>query len=76
MQPAWDQEWDAGEIGCGELVLLLRKRLLDLTPGKVLRLHALDGGAPEDIPSWCRIMGHALVHSQPPYYFIQRKLED
>ena len=52
--------WDAGELGCGELVLDLRDRLR-AAPGKILRVVALDPGAPEDIPSWCRMTGHTLV---------------
>ena len=52
--------WDAGDLGCGELVLELRGRLL-ASPGRVLRVVALDPGAPEDIPSWCRMTGHELV---------------
>ncbi len=52
--------WDAGDLGCGELVLELRARLL-AAPGRVHRVIALDPGAPEDIPSWCRMTGHELV---------------
>jgi NifU-like protein involved in Fe-S cluster formation/TusA-related sulfurtransferase len=52
--------WDAGDLGCGELVLELRGRLAAM-PGLVLRVIALDPGAPEDIPAWCRLTGHALV---------------
>lgn len=52
--------WDAGDLSCGELVLELRGRLADI-PGRVLRVIALDPGAPEDIPAWCRLTRHALV---------------
>lgn len=59
--PAAVDVWDAGELACGELVLDLRGRLRQM-PGRVLRVIALDPGAHEDIPSWCRLTGHALVH--------------
>jgi tRNA 2-thiouridine synthesizing protein A len=68
-----DAEWDAGELGCGELVLALRGRLQALQPGQVLKLTALDPGAPADIPAWCRLTGHALIHERHPVYLIQRK---
>jgi NifU-like protein involved in Fe-S cluster formation/TusA-related sulfurtransferase len=58
--PGTASVWDAGDLGCGELVLELRGRLAAM-PGQVLRVIALDPGAPEDIPAWCRLTGHALV---------------
>ena len=66
-------EWNAGELGCGELVLELRHRLAALKAGDVFRLVARDAGAPADIPAWCRMTGHALLSTEPPVYLIQRK---
>jgi predicted peroxiredoxin/TusA-related sulfurtransferase len=66
-------EWNAGELGCGELVLELRNRLTAMKPGELFRLVALDPGAPADIPAWCRMTGHTLVSTQHPVYLIQRK---
>ena len=68
-----EAEWDAGDLGCGELVLELRHRLARMGPGQVLRLTALDPGAPADIPAWCRMVGHALIAQQHPVYLIQCK---
>jgi len=56
-----DDIWDAGEMGCGELVLHLRGKLLAME-GKVLKLVARDLGAPADIPAYCRMTGHQLLH--------------
>jgi tRNA 2-thiouridine synthesizing protein A len=61
---AFDVEWDAGEMGCGELLLKLRVRLRQM-PGQVIRLVAHDLGAIEDIPSYCRITGHQLLRTDP-----------
>ena len=45
--------WDAGDLGCGELVLELRERLAALHPGAMLRLVARDAGAPAaNGPEW------------------------
>ncbi len=68
-----DTEWDAGDLGCGELVLELRARLTALRPGDVLRLVARDPGAPADLPAWCRMTGHTLVSEAHPVYHIRRK---
>ena len=73
--PAPDAEWDAGDMGCGELVLELRSRLGRLRPGQVLRLTARDPGAPADIPAWCRLTGQILVGRHHPVYLIRRKEE-
>jgi tRNA 2-thiouridine synthesizing protein A len=60
-------------MGCGELVLELRFRLQALPPRAVLKLTATDPGAPEDLPAWCRMTGHALVRERHPDYWIRRK---
>jgi|SRR5713226_8945527 len=66
-------EWDAGNIGCGELVLELRSRMLALRPGEYFRLTARDPGALEDLPAWCRLTGHRLVQANHPQYLIERR---
>jgi tRNA 2-thiouridine synthesizing protein A len=71
--PRFDDEWDAGEMGCGELVIDLRARMRALAPAAVLRLVALDPGAREDIPAWCGMTGHKLVEAAHPVYLIRRK---
>jgi tRNA 2-thiouridine synthesizing protein A len=68
-----DAEWNAGNLGCGELVLELWGRMQRLPVGGVLRLIARDPGAPADIPAWCRLTGHVLVSDAPPVYLIRRK---
>ena len=68
-----DVEWDAGELGCGELVLELRTRLTAMRPGQTLRLIARDPGARADMPAWCRMTGHTLVSQEHPVYLIKRR---
>ena len=68
-----DLEWDAGDVGCGELVLELRTRLAEMRPGQVLQLTARDPGAPQDLPAWCRMTGHTLVSQQHPVYLIRKE---
>ena len=66
-------EWNAGDLGCGDLVLELMMRMKSMAPGQLLKLVALDPGAPADIPAWCRMTGHTLVSTEPPVYLIRRK---
>src|SRR5438105_1541490 len=56
-----DQEWDPGDLGCGELVLELLMRLDAMSPGQVFKLTSRDPGAREDLPAWCRMTGNELV---------------
>jgi tRNA 2-thiouridine synthesizing protein A len=71
--PVSDTEWDAADMGCGELVLELRARLAALEPGQILTLVARDPGAPADIPAWCRMTGHTLVSERHPRYLIRKE---
>lgn len=75
-QPDHHDEWDAGDKGCGELVLHLRMRL-NAMPGKVLKLIASDPGAPADIPAYCRMTGHELLGSDSAThsYWIRARLK-
>jgi tRNA 2-thiouridine synthesizing protein A len=66
-------EWDAGEMGCGELLMLLNPRVKALQPGEILRLVARDPGAIEDMPAWCRLTGHQLISANHPEYLIRRR---
>jgi tRNA 2-thiouridine synthesizing protein A len=65
--------WDAGDMGCGELVLELRLRMKTLQPGEQLHLIARDPGALEDLPAWCGLTGHHLRRARHPDYWIERK---
>jgi tRNA 2-thiouridine synthesizing protein A len=65
--------WDAGEVACGDLLLQLRGRMEAMRPGQVLRLVALDSGAPEDLPAWCRLTGNTLLAADHPVYLIRRE---
>jgi tRNA 2-thiouridine synthesizing protein A len=65
--------WDAGEMGCGELVIQLKIRLRGLRSGELFHLVAHDPGAREDIPAWCRLTGNELVVADHPRYLIRRQ---
>jgi len=68
-----DERWDAGDLGCGQLVFGLKERLARLEPGQTLEVVARDAGAPVDLPAWCRTTGHTLLSGEHPVYVIRRK---
>lgn len=73
-RPTPDAHWDAGDMGCGELVVKLKLKLRnELSPGDILELTATDHGAPEDIPAWCRLTRNTLLAADHPTYYIQAK---
>ena len=71
-----DAVWDAGDLGCGELLLELRKRVRAM-PGQVLELIATDPGAYQDIPAWCRVTCNPLLASdqERATYWIRSKTD-
>jgi tRNA 2-thiouridine synthesizing protein A len=71
--PAPAARWDAGDLGCGDLVLELRNRMNALAPGAIFELTARDPGAPADLPAWCKLTGHTLLSARHPEYRIRRR---
>ncbi len=68
-----EDRWDAGELGCGQLVVELRRRLTQMEPGGRIEVIARDAGAPADLPAWCRMTGHTLLSADHPVYVIRRR---
>ena len=71
--PAHDALLDVGDTLCGELAIKLKIEMGKLEPGQVLKVVARDPAAPQDIPAWCTLTGHPMLHLDHPDYFIQRK---
>ncbi len=73
MKTRISKHWNAGVTGCGQLIVGLKREIADVESGELLRVTALDAGAPEDIPAWCRMTGHELVSSEYPIFIVRRK---
>ena len=71
--PHADEEWDAGDLGCGEVLVMLRSRMRGIAPGRVLRLTVRDLGAPEEMPAWCRMTQRRLLRADHPHYWIEQR---
>lgn len=65
--------WDAGETGCGVLIVGLKREIAKIEAGELLQVTALDAGAPADLPAWCRMTGHTLVEANHPTYVLRKK---
>jgi tRNA 2-thiouridine synthesizing protein A len=82
--PAADLVLDAGQAGCGELLVLIFEQFKTMQPGQVLRVVGYDPGAWVDIPAWCRMTKNTLLHieyplegigherTEPTLYFIRK----
>lgn len=72
-----DVQLDAGETGCGELVMLIFQAMKQLEPGQTLEVLAHDLAAETDIPAWCRSTGHSLLtqnlETYPKSFLIQKR---
>jgi tRNA 2-thiouridine synthesizing protein A len=67
---------DAGESGCGELVMLIFEQMKTLAAGQTLLVYAHDVAAETDIAAWCRSTGNQLLasdlSSDPMRFWIQK----
>ena len=71
--PTFAVEWDAGHMGCGEVLIQLRLRFRPLQSGQLFRLITRDIAAPLEIPAWCRVTNRQLRHAEHPEYWIEQK---
>lgn len=69
---------DMGNKGCGELVLSIMLKMKTVEGGQILEVHALDIGAQNDIPAWCRMTKNELLAGPcgegNAFYYIKKKL--
>ncbi|WP_293771610.1 sulfurtransferase TusA family protein [Sporichthya sp.] len=49
---------DGGDLACGELLMLVHRRLRGVAPGTLIAIITTDPAAPIDIPAWCHLTGH------------------
>jgi len=49
---------DSGDLACGELLLLLHRRIRDLPAGTIVGILSRDPAAEIDLPAWCHLTGH------------------
>lgn len=80
--PEPDAVCDGGDLDCGSgLLLIIRKAMTPLDPGGILEVRSRESSVREDLPAWCRMVGHTLVASAPAenrytHYAIAKKGAD
>jgi tRNA 2-thiouridine synthesizing protein A len=71
-----DLTYDAGPTGCGELIMNLFLTMKKLEKGNIVEVISYDPGAREDLPAWCRMQKHILLHQHSignvRHYFIEK----
>ncbi len=52
---------EGGELDCGSgLLLIIREAMAPLPAGGLLEVRSLESSVKEDLPAWCRLVGHEL----------------
>lgn len=80
--PIPDAVCDGGDLDCGSgLLLIIREAMQPLPPGGVLEVRSREISVKEDLPAWCRLVGHSLVTVRPgegayTHYFIRKQMAD
>jgi uncharacterized OsmC-like protein/TusA-related sulfurtransferase len=72
-----DAVCDGGDLDCGSGLLLIIKKAMDpIAAGQVLEVRSREKTVAEDLPAWCRMVGHEFRGSQPGdntmRYFIEK----
>lgn len=80
--PRPDAVCDGGDLDCGSgLLLIIRKAMQPLDAGGILEVRSREISVKEDLPAWCRLVGHTMVGVQPAdnkyhHYAIRKKGDD
>jgi uncharacterized OsmC-like protein/TusA-related sulfurtransferase len=80
--PEPDAMCDGGDLDCGSgLLLIIRNAMTPVSPGGVLEVRSREISVKEDLPAWCRLVGHEMLGtneglSGSTSYFIRKKLVD
>jgi TusA-related sulfurtransferase/uncharacterized OsmC-like protein len=77
-----DAMCDGGDLDCGSgLLLIIRNAMAPLPPGGLLEVRSREISVKEDLPAWCRMVGHTLVAIQPgegkyTHYMVRKQKSD
>jgi uncharacterized OsmC-like protein/TusA-related sulfurtransferase len=80
--PQADAMCDGGDLDCGSgLLLIIRNAMMPVPPAGVLEVRSREISVKEDLPAWCRLVGHDLLGTTPgesgsTSYFIRKKIGD
>jgi TusA-related sulfurtransferase/uncharacterized OsmC-like protein len=81
-EPIPDAMCDGGDLDCGSgLLLIIRNAMEPLPSSAVLEVRSREISVKEDLPAWCRLVGHDMLANRPgeagsTSFFIRKKAED
>lgn len=69
------EKLDVLGLRCPEPLMLIRKKMRELTAGDLLEITADDPATTRDVPNLCTHLGYTLISatSEPPYIFVLRR---
>ncbi len=74
-----DAMCDGGDLDCGSgLLLIIREAMQPLAPESVLEVRSREISVKEDLPAWCRMVGHEILGTEPgehasTSYFVRKQ---
>jgi len=73
-----DTIFDGGDLDCGSgLILLIRENMLKTPVDGILEMRSREPTVADDLPPWCRMVGHEYLGSRPAEgfvrYFVRRR---
>lgn len=77
-----DRSVDGGDLDCGSgLLLIIRDAMAPLANGGVLEVKSREKSVAEDLPAWCRMVGHVFLGAEPgegrsTRYLVQKRAAD
>jgi TusA-related sulfurtransferase len=77
-----DKTLDGGDLDCGSgLLLILRDAIGELPLGGVLELVSRETSVKEDLPAWCRMVGHEILgiragEGRNTHYLLRKGADD
>ncbi len=80
--PPPDAVCDGGDLDCGSgLLLIIRNAMQDVPPHGVLEVQSRESSVREDLPAWCRLVGHSMLgvndgDNRYAHFFIRKKSDD
>jgi uncharacterized OsmC-like protein/TusA-related sulfurtransferase len=80
--PTPDAVCDGGDLDCGSgLLLIIRNAMAPLAAGGLLEVRSREHSVREDLPAWCRMVGHTLLGTRDGdgsyvHYLIRKKGAD
>jgi len=80
--PQPDAVCDGGDLDCGSgLLLIIRNAMAPLAAGGVLEVRSREASVREDLPAWCRMVGHGLLGAHDGeggyvHYLVRKKGAD